>query len=130
MRAILYDRYGPPDVLRIEDVSKPSPTGRQVLVKIAATSVNLSDWETLRGSPLYSRIESPGEWASNLPYVAGADHARRMDVSLGYLRDAPCWSMSGGQLTLSVGQHPGSFDFVVALPTAPLSEIRAKLVGR
>ncbi|MGC4897621.1 hypothetical protein [Micromonospora sp. DT31] len=71
MRAILYDRYGPPDVLRIEDVSKPSPTGRQVLVKIAATSVNLSDWETLRGSPLYSRIESPGEWASNLVVING-----------------------------------------------------------
>jgi NADPH:quinone reductase-like Zn-dependent oxidoreductase len=43
-------------VLRIEDVPKPSPAARQVLVKVAATSVNLSDWETLRGSPLYSRI--------------------------------------------------------------------------
>jgi NADPH:quinone reductase-like Zn-dependent oxidoreductase len=56
MRAVVYDRYGPPDVLRIEDVPKPSPAARQVLVKVAATSVNLSDWETLRGSPLYSRI--------------------------------------------------------------------------
>jgi NADPH:quinone reductase-like Zn-dependent oxidoreductase len=56
MRAVVYDRYGPPDVLRVEDVPQPSPAGRQVLVKIAATSVNLSDWETLRGSPLYSRI--------------------------------------------------------------------------
>ncbi|BCB83041.1 NAD(P)-dependent alcohol dehydrogenase [Phytohabitans suffuscus] len=52
----MYDRYGPPDVLRIEDVPRPSPAARQVLVKVAATSVNLSDWETLRGSPLYSRI--------------------------------------------------------------------------
>src|SRR5262245_39703901 len=43
-------------MLRIEDLSKPSPAARQVLVKVAATSVNLSDWETLRGSPLYSRI--------------------------------------------------------------------------
>jgi NADPH:quinone reductase-like Zn-dependent oxidoreductase len=56
MRAIVYDRYGPPDVLRIENVPKPSPGAGQVLVKVAATSVNLSDWETLRGSPLYSRI--------------------------------------------------------------------------
>jgi NADPH:quinone reductase-like Zn-dependent oxidoreductase len=52
----VYDRYGPPEVLRIESLPKPSPAARQVLVKIAATSVNLSDWETLRGSPLYSRI--------------------------------------------------------------------------
>jgi NADPH:quinone reductase-like Zn-dependent oxidoreductase len=56
MRAVVYDRYGPSEVLRIENVPKPSPAPGQVLVKVAATSVNLSDWETLRGSPLYSRI--------------------------------------------------------------------------
>jgi len=56
MRAVVYDRYGPPEVLRVEDVARPAPTSRQVLVKVAATSVNLSDWETLRGWPLYSRF--------------------------------------------------------------------------
>jgi NADPH:quinone reductase-like Zn-dependent oxidoreductase len=52
----VYDQYGLADVLRIENVPVPSPAADQVLVKVAATSVNLSDWETLRGSPLYSRI--------------------------------------------------------------------------
>jgi NADPH:quinone reductase-like Zn-dependent oxidoreductase len=56
MRAVVYDRYGPPDVLRLENVPQPSPGAGQVLVKVAATSINLSDWEALRGSPLYSRI--------------------------------------------------------------------------
>jgi len=56
MRAVVYDRYGPPHVLRLENVPKPSPGAGQVLVKVAATSVNLSDWEALRGSPLYSHI--------------------------------------------------------------------------
>jgi threonine dehydrogenase-like Zn-dependent dehydrogenase len=56
MRAVVYDGYGPPDVLRVENLPKPSPAARQVLVKVAATSVNLSDWEALRGWPLYSRI--------------------------------------------------------------------------
>ena len=56
VRAAVYDRYGPPEVLRVEDVPTPSPAAGQVLVRVAATSVNLSDWETLRGSPLYSRI--------------------------------------------------------------------------
>ena len=56
MRAVVYDRYGPPDVLRIEDVPVPVPGPGQVLVKVAATSLNLSDWECLRGSPLYARI--------------------------------------------------------------------------
>src|SRR6478735_11181142 len=55
MRAVVYERYGGPDVLRMEDVPTPSPAAGQVLVKIAATSINLSDWEGLRGSPLYAR---------------------------------------------------------------------------
>lgn len=56
MRAVVYDRYGPPDVLRVEEVEAPVPAANQVLVKVAATSVNLSDWECLRGTPLYARI--------------------------------------------------------------------------
>ena len=56
MKAVVADRYGPPDVLRVEDVPMPSPAAGQVRVRIAATSVNLSDWEGLRGSPAYARI--------------------------------------------------------------------------
>jgi len=56
MRAVVRDRYGPPDVLRVEDVPMPSPVSGQVRIKVAATSVNLSDWEGLRGSPAYARI--------------------------------------------------------------------------
>ena len=56
MRAAVHDRYGPPEVLRIEHVPVPVPAAGQVLVRVAATSVNLSDWECLRGSPLYARI--------------------------------------------------------------------------
>lgn len=56
MKAVVYDRYGPPDVLRVDDVPTPAPAAGQVLVKVAATSVNLSDWETLIGTPAYSRI--------------------------------------------------------------------------
>ncbi|NDU72273.1 zinc-binding dehydrogenase [Actinomadura sp. DSM 109109] len=56
MRAIVHDRYGSADLLRVEDVPVPSPAPEQVLVRVAATSINLSDWETLRGTPSYSRI--------------------------------------------------------------------------
>lgn len=56
MKAVVYDRYGSPDVLRVEDVPIPSPAAGQVRVKVAATSVNLSDWEGLRGAPAYARI--------------------------------------------------------------------------
>ena len=47
MKAVVYDRYGTPEVLRVEDVPMPSPGAGQVLVKVAATSINLSDWECL-----------------------------------------------------------------------------------
>jgi NADPH:quinone reductase-like Zn-dependent oxidoreductase len=56
VKAVVYDRYGSPDLLRVEEVPVPSPAAGQVRVKIAATSVNLSDWECLRGSPAYARI--------------------------------------------------------------------------
>ena len=56
MRAVVYDRYGPPSALRGEDVATPSPASGQALVRVAATSVNVSDWETLRGSPMYARL--------------------------------------------------------------------------
>jgi len=56
VKAVLYERYGSPDVLHVEDVPVPIPATDQVRVKVAATSVNLSDWECLRGSPAYARI--------------------------------------------------------------------------
>jgi len=56
VKAVVYDRYGSFDELRVADVPIPSPAAGQVRVRVAATSVNLSDWECLRGSPAYARI--------------------------------------------------------------------------
>jgi NADPH:quinone reductase-like Zn-dependent oxidoreductase len=56
VKAVVYDRYGSPDVLHLEEVSVPSPEHDQVRVQVLAVSVNLSDWECLRGSPAYARI--------------------------------------------------------------------------
>lgn len=52
----MYDRYGGVDRLRLADIPTPTPGRGQVLVQVLATSVNLSDWEVLHGSPAYSRI--------------------------------------------------------------------------
>jgi NADPH:quinone reductase-like Zn-dependent oxidoreductase len=75
MRAVAYDRYGPPDVLRLEDIPVPRPRAGQVLVQIAATSINRSDWEGLTGSPGYARI---GGLRSPRLRVLGSDIAGRV----------------------------------------------------
>jgi NADPH:quinone reductase-like Zn-dependent oxidoreductase len=75
VKAVVYDRYGPPDVLRVEDVPTPTPSAGQVLVEVAATSINLSDWETLQGSPAYSRI---GGLRSPARPILGSDIAGRV----------------------------------------------------
>jgi len=46
MRAVVYDRYGPPDVLRLEDIERPVPANDEVLVRVHATTVNRFDTAT------------------------------------------------------------------------------------
>ena len=50
MKAITYIKYGPPDVLRLEEVPKPIPKDNEVLIKVHASSVNDWDWNLLRGN--------------------------------------------------------------------------------
>ena len=56
MRAVVYDRYGGPEQLRISNIEVPEPKKGQVRVKVSACAVNLSDWEYLVGSPFYARL--------------------------------------------------------------------------
>jgi len=56
MKAVVCDRYGPPEVLRIEDIERPVPAPDEVLIRIRATTVNRSDTETRQGSPAVARL--------------------------------------------------------------------------
>ena len=56
MKAIVYTRYGSPEALQLKEVAKPTPRDDEVLIKVHAGSVNRSDWEGLRGKPLYARL--------------------------------------------------------------------------
>jgi NADPH:quinone reductase-like Zn-dependent oxidoreductase len=101
MRAAVHDRYGPPDVLRIDEVPVPSPAAGQVLVEVVATSVNLSDWEGLTGSPFYARI---GGLRSPAHRTLGSDIAGRVAaVGEGVTRFRPGDEVYGDNLALMGG---------------------------
>jgi NADPH:quinone reductase-like Zn-dependent oxidoreductase len=55
MKAFVYEKYGPPETLRMAEVDTPAPGAGEVLVKVLAVSVNAADWHVLRGKPLFYR---------------------------------------------------------------------------
>src|SRR5438270_4652127 len=56
MKAIVYTKYGSPDVLQFKEVEKPAPRDSQILVKIYAASANPLDWHLMRASPFIARL--------------------------------------------------------------------------
>jgi len=75
MKAVVYEKYGSPDVLEIREMPKPVPADDQILVKIHAVSINGSDREGLVGKPLYARL-------GGLPHnnVLGSDIAGMVEA--------------------------------------------------
>src|SRR5256885_7706028 len=56
MRAVVYDRYGPPEVLRIDSVEQPVPKENEIRIKIHATSVTRTDIGLRSGKPFLVRF--------------------------------------------------------------------------
>lgn len=78
MKAIVYEKYGSPDVLHLTEVEKPIPTDDQILIKVHAVSINGSDREGLIGKPLYVRaggLLKPGN------KILGADIAGQVEFA-------------------------------------------------
>jgi NADPH:quinone reductase-like Zn-dependent oxidoreductase len=60
MKAIVYEEYGPPQVLQLKEVEKPTPKENEILVKVHAASVNYIDYQILRGESLFLRLTTGG----------------------------------------------------------------------
>lgn len=58
MKAVVFTRYGPPEVLQLNEVQKPTPKDTEVLIKVYATTVNRTDCGVLRGKPFIVRFFS------------------------------------------------------------------------
>jgi NADPH:quinone reductase-like Zn-dependent oxidoreductase len=76
MKAIVQDRYGPPSVLRLDEVPAPEPGAGEVLVAVHAATVNARDWHAMRGDPYLARasfgVRRPR------PRIRGTDFAGRV----------------------------------------------------
>ena len=77
MRAMVYNRYGPPDVLHLKEIERPVPKDNELLVKIEASSVNAVDWHFMRGSPVLVRLQYGMFRPKNT--VLGYDFAGRIE---------------------------------------------------
>jgi NADPH:quinone reductase-like Zn-dependent oxidoreductase len=118
MKAVVYTRYGPPDVLRFTDVETPTPRDNEVLVKVHAVSLNASDWEVLRGKPLYSRMAGPFR-----PHrrILGSDIAGRVEAAG---RDTSVFQ-PGDDVFADILSSLGGFAEYVCVPERALARLPA-----
>jgi NADPH:quinone reductase-like Zn-dependent oxidoreductase len=86
MNAIVYEKYGPPDVLQLKEVEKPTPKEDEVLVKIRAASVNALDWHMLTADIFLVRLMGNG---LNKPKNTrlGADIAGQVEAAGGLVTE-------------------------------------------
>jgi NADPH:quinone reductase-like Zn-dependent oxidoreductase len=113
MKAIVQDRYGPPDVLQLRDVDEPMPADNELLVRVHAASVNARDWHIMRGDPRLARVVAP-TWGFTGPKrkIRGSDFAGRVEaVGRGVARFRP-----GDDVYGDLREVDGTFAEYVCVP--------------
>lgn len=114
MKAIVQDKYGPPDILDFRDVDKPTPAANEVLVRVQAAAVNAYDWHVMRGDPYLARLAMPAYFGLNGPKrkVRGRDFAGLVEaVGAGVTRLSP-----GDEVFGDLGYADGAFAEYAAAP--------------
>ena len=79
MKAIVHHKYGPPDVLKLEEIPKPTAGDDEVLVKVHAASANAGDWHLMRADPFLIRLMFGGLLKPKNK-ILGADIAGRVEA--------------------------------------------------
>lgn len=135
MKAIVYDHYGPPDVLQFTEIEKPAPRENEALICVQAASVNPYDWHFLRGTPVFIRLfsglgkpKSPRLGAD----VAGIVEAIGAGVTLFKPGDAVFGTCTGAfaeyacaaEATLALKPDALNFEQAAALPIAGITALQ------
>jgi NADPH:quinone reductase-like Zn-dependent oxidoreductase len=118
MKAVVYQRYGSPDVLHVVDLDDPEPRDNEVLIRVRAVSLNGSDWEGLRGKPLYSRI---GGVFRPRRRILGSDIA---GLVAGTGPDASAFQ-PGDEVFADILSHMGGFAQYVCVPETVVARMPA-----
>ncbi len=136
MKAIVYERYGSPDVLEVRDIEVPSVSDDGVLVRIRAASTNPYDWHFMRGRPLFMRLlfglfkpKAHGLGAD----LAGVVEAVGKDVTRFRLGDAVFGEGAGAfaeyasvpERTLALKPASLTFEQAAAVPMAGLTALQS-----
>ena len=120
VKAVVYTAYGLPDVLQIKEVAKPTPTDDEVLIKVQAVSINRSDWEILRGKPLYARI---GGLLKPRHQILGSDIAGRVEMAGRNIRQF----QPGDEVFGHISRYTGGFAEYVCIPEKALARKPARM---
>jgi NADPH:quinone reductase-like Zn-dependent oxidoreductase len=118
VQAVVYTRYGSPDVLRLTEVEKPAPKDNEVLVKVRAVSLNRSDWEALWGKPLYARLGGP---LRPRHHILGSDIAGRVEAT----GRATTEFQPGDEVFADILSYMGGFAEYVCVPESALARMPA-----
>ncbi len=79
MKAIVYTKYGLPDVLKYKEVEKPTPNDDEILIKVYAAALNFADWGLLRGKPFPVRFMGGGIFKPQNS-ILGGDMAGKVEA--------------------------------------------------
>ena len=128
MKAAVYRCYGPPDVLRVENIEKPTPEDNQVLVRVHAAAVNPLDWHYTRGKPYIMRMDA-GVGAPENPRL-GVDFAGTVEaVGKDVKRFKPGDEVFGGKNGAFAEYVSVAEDRAIVLKPANLTFEQAASVG-
>lgn len=138
MKAIVYCNYGPPDVLKCEEIEKPTAGGDEVLIKVRAASVNPLDWRLMRGGSYLARVlfglrkptitepRRPGRDVAGEVEVVGRNvtHFKPGDQMFGICHGAFAEYACASEAKLAKKPSNISFEQAASVPVAALTALQ------